>query len=35
MKSYIRLYKTNSEFTESYNGPDYNKSWLNLTEENN
>ena len=35
MKSYIRLYKTNSEFIESYNGLDYDKSWLNLTEENN
>lgn len=35
MKSYIRLYKTNSEFTESYNGLDYDKSWLSLTEENN
>ena len=32
MKSYIRLYKTNSEFTASYNGTDYNKSWLSLTE---
>ena len=34
MKSYIHLYKTNSEFTEAYNGPDYVEPWLSLTEEN-
>ena len=34
MKSYIHLYKTNSEFTASYNGPDYKEPWLSLTEEN-
>ena len=34
MKSYIHLYKTNSEFTKAYNGPDYVEPWLSLTEEN-
>lgn len=34
MKSYIHLYKKNSEFTEAYNGPDYDEPWLSLTEEN-
>ena len=34
MKSYIHLYETNSEFTEAYNGPDYDEPWLSLTEEN-
>ena len=34
MESYIHLYKTNSEFTEAYNGPDYVEPWLSLTEEN-
>ena len=34
MKSYIHLYRTNSEFTEAYNGPDYDEPWLSLTEEN-
>lgn len=34
MKSYIHLYRTNSEFTEVYNGPDYDEPWLSLTEEN-
>ena len=34
MESYIHLYKTNSEFTEAYNGPDYKEPWLSLTEEN-
>ena len=33
MKSYIHLYKTNSDFTASYNGPDYKEPWLSLTEE--
>ena len=33
MESYIHLYKTNSEFTASYNGPDYKEPWLSLTEE--
>ena len=33
MKSYIQLYKTNSEFTKAYNGPDYVEPWLSLTEE--
>ena len=33
MKSYIHLYKTNDEFTEAYNGPDYVEPWLSLTEE--
>ena len=35
MKSYIHLYKTNSDFTAAYNGPDYKEPWLSLTEENN
>ena len=35
MKSYIHLYKTNSEFTEAYNSPNYEEPWLSLTEENN
>ena len=35
MKSYIHLYKTNQEFTEAYNSPDYEEPWLSLTEENN
>ena len=30
---YIHLFKTNSEFTEAYNGPDYIEPWLSLTEE--
>ena len=30
---YIHLFKTNSEFTEAYNGPDYVEPWLSLTEE--
>ena len=34
MKSYIHLYKKNSEFIEAYNGPDYVEPWLSLTEEN-
>ena len=34
MESYIHLYKTNSDFTASYNGPDYKEPWLSLTEEN-
>ena len=34
MKSYIHLYKTNSEFTASYNGSEYVEPWLSLTEEN-
>ena len=34
MESYIHLYKTNDEFTASYNGPDYKEPWLSLTEEN-
>ena len=34
MESYIHLYKTNSEFTKAYNGPDYKEPWLSLTEEN-
>ena len=34
MESYIHLYKTNSEFTAAYNGPDYKEPWLSLTEEN-
>ena len=34
MKSYIHLYKTNSEFIEAYNGPDYIEPWLSLIEEN-
>ena len=34
MESYIHLYKTNSEFTASYNGPDYKEPWLSLTEQN-
>ena len=33
MESYIHLYKTNSEFTEAYNGPDYKEPWLSLTED--
>ena len=33
MESYIHLYKTNSDFTASYNGPDYKEPWLSLTEE--
>ena len=33
MKSYIHLYKTNSEFTASYNGSEYVEPWLSLTEE--
>ena len=33
MKSYIHLYKTNDEFTASYNGLDYVEPWLSLTEE--
>ena len=33
MESYIHLYKTNSEFTEAYNGPDYVEPWLSLTED--
>ena len=33
MESYIHLYKTNSEFTAAYNGPDYKEPWLSLTEE--
>ena len=35
MKSYIHLYKTNSDFTEAYNSPNYEEPWLSLTEENN
>ena len=31
---YIHLFKTNSEFTTAYNGPDYIEPWLSLTEEN-
>ena len=34
MESYIQHYKTNSEFTEDYNGPDYVEPWLSLTEQN-
>ena len=34
MKSYIHLYKTNSEFTKAYNGSEYIEPWLSLTEEN-
>ena len=34
MESYIHLYKTNDEFTASYNGPDYKEPWLSLTEQN-
>ena len=34
MESYIHLYKTNSEFTEAYNSPNYVEPWLSLTEEN-
>ena len=34
MESYIHLYKTNSDFTKAYNGPDYKEPWLSLTEEN-
>ena len=34
MKSYIHLYKTNSEFPTASNGPDYVEPWLSLTEEN-
>ena len=34
MKSYIHLYKTNSDFTKAYNGPDYKEPWLSLTEQN-
>ena len=34
MESYIHLYKTNSDFTAAYNGPDYVEPWLSLTEEN-
>ena len=34
MESYIHLYKTNKDFTEAYNGPDYKEPWLSLTEEN-
>ena len=34
MESYIHLYKTNSEFTKAYNGPDYKEPWLSLTEQN-
>ena len=30
---YIHLFKTNSEFTEAYNGPDYIEPWLSLIEE--
>ena len=30
---YIHLFKTNSEFTTAYNGPDYIAPWLSLTEE--
>ena len=30
---YIHLFKTNSEFTTAYNGPDYIEPWLSLTEE--
>ena len=33
MKSYIHLYKTNSEFTKAYNGSEYIEPWLSLTEE--
>ena len=33
MESYIHLYKTNSEFTKAYNGPDYVEPWLSLTED--
>ena len=33
MESYIHLYKTNSEFTEAYNSPNYKEPWLSLTEE--
>ena len=33
MKSYIHLYKKKSDFTASYNGPDYKEPWLSLTEE--
>ena len=35
MKSYIHLFKTNQEFTEAYNSPNYEEPWLSLTEENN
>ena len=35
MKSYIHLYKTNQEFTEAFNSPNYEEPWLSLTEENN
>ena len=34
MESYIHLYKTNDEFTEAYNSPNYKEPWLSLTEEN-
>ena len=30
---YIHLFKTDSEFTTAYNGPDYIEPWLSLTEE--
>ena len=33
MESYIHLYKTNQEFTEAYNSPNYKEPWLSLTEE--
>lgn len=29
------MYKTNSDFTEAYNSPNYEEPWLSLTEENN
>ena len=35
MKSYIHLFKTNQEFTEAFNSPNYEEPWLSLTEENN
>lgn len=34
MESYIHLYKTNKDFTEAYNSPNYKEPWLSLTEEN-
>ena len=33
LMKYIHLFKTNSEFTTAYNGPDYIEPWLSLTEE--
>ena len=35
IKSYIHLFKTNQEFTEAFNSPNYEEPWLSLTEENN